>query len=311
MAIKIPAEVNDKVEDALELGNVARDRNPPDYQSAERAYRLALKLDPSDPRPLVGLANLYFDQGQFPESAKAYKDAIRLAEPLTRALPKGDKRPPKDNPRVILGPNAISRDGPPLVLGSDAPPHSTADLHAYLATALIQELKLAAAERELRLAVSADPRNPNWHALLGYALFIQERYTEAAVVFKESLKLHPDNNVYERLLKQSSEKAKEASAQDKEKKKSLERSKWEIRENEVGLVKGTCELKTKHSLRCESNVSNDRHVNSKWNIRDGLFFLESEGRLLCIGRMSEERIDIKCPVGDLLLKEVWVKQAQR
>src|SRR4029079_2226342 len=41
----------DNVDDAIALGNAARDRKPPDLASAERAYRLAWKLNPNDPRP--------------------------------------------------------------------------------------------------------------------------------------------------------------------------------------------------------------------------------------------------------------------
>src|SRR5262245_15349321 len=44
-------DTNDKVEDAIALGNAARDRRPPDFDSAEKAYRLAWKLNPNDPRP--------------------------------------------------------------------------------------------------------------------------------------------------------------------------------------------------------------------------------------------------------------------
>ena len=44
-------ELSDAVEDALELGNSARDAEPPRYEDAEKAYRLAAKLDYHDPRP--------------------------------------------------------------------------------------------------------------------------------------------------------------------------------------------------------------------------------------------------------------------
>jgi len=36
----------DMIEDAIALGNSARDSNPPRYEDAERAYKLAAKLEP-------------------------------------------------------------------------------------------------------------------------------------------------------------------------------------------------------------------------------------------------------------------------
>ena len=42
-------DMSDEVEDALALGNSARDAEPPRYQDAEKAYRLAAKLNDKDP----------------------------------------------------------------------------------------------------------------------------------------------------------------------------------------------------------------------------------------------------------------------
>lgn len=112
-------EVNDKLEDALAIGNAARDDSPPRYQVAERAYRLATELGPRDPRPHFGLANIYYDQGQLGRAAEEYRAALGLqtggllksltasrdeiASPKSTGTaavqPKGDKpdaqRPPK------------------------------------------------------------------------------------------------------------------------------------------------------------------------------------------------------------------------
>src|ERR1051325_5751136 len=43
---KPDSEDDDKTEDALFLGNAARDATPPRYEEAERAYKLATKLSP-------------------------------------------------------------------------------------------------------------------------------------------------------------------------------------------------------------------------------------------------------------------------
>ena len=73
-----PAEDYEDVEDAIEAGNNARDRKPPDYVEAERAYKLATKLAPNDERSFEGLGNIYFDQQRNEEAVAAYRRAIEL-----------------------------------------------------------------------------------------------------------------------------------------------------------------------------------------------------------------------------------------
>src|SRR6185369_12958284 len=75
------ASKTDELEDALALGNALRDRKPPDFQSAEKAYRLGIKLDPEDPRPYAGLGNILYDQKRYSEASDAYREALRLATP--------------------------------------------------------------------------------------------------------------------------------------------------------------------------------------------------------------------------------------
>ena len=72
------AENYDDVEDAIEAGNNARDRKPPDYVEAERVYKLATRLAPNDERAFEGLGNIYFDQHRNEEAIAAYRKAIEL-----------------------------------------------------------------------------------------------------------------------------------------------------------------------------------------------------------------------------------------
>ena len=74
-------EMSDEVEDALALGNSARDAEPPRYQDAEKAYRLATKLNDRDPRPYLGLANLWYDQKNYEAAAKMYREATERMKP--------------------------------------------------------------------------------------------------------------------------------------------------------------------------------------------------------------------------------------
>ncbi|HEX8247419.1 MAG TPA: tetratricopeptide repeat protein [Pyrinomonadaceae bacterium] len=68
--------VDENLEDAIELGNLARDDR--DYPSAERAYRRAQSIRPRDSRAIYGLGNIFSDQQRWEEAEKAYRQAIAL-----------------------------------------------------------------------------------------------------------------------------------------------------------------------------------------------------------------------------------------
>jgi hypothetical protein len=62
-----------QVDDALSLADEARQAQR--YDAAERAYQLASRLAPSDPRPYLGLGHTYYHQKKYPEAEKAYARA--------------------------------------------------------------------------------------------------------------------------------------------------------------------------------------------------------------------------------------------
>jgi len=70
------AEVGERVEDALEEGNEARDARK--YTEAERSYRDVLQLKPRDWRAAYGLGNVYTDQQRWDEAEKAYRQAVEF-----------------------------------------------------------------------------------------------------------------------------------------------------------------------------------------------------------------------------------------
>ena len=84
-------ELRSAVDEAIALGNSARDGKPPRYQDAERAYRLAARLDPKDPRPYMGLGNIFYDQGQLSKAAHAYRQAVVLGLPRNRDMLGGER----------------------------------------------------------------------------------------------------------------------------------------------------------------------------------------------------------------------------
>ena len=76
--VRVPSPVNQELEDAIAAGNDARSSDPPNYPEAEKAYRLAAKIDPEDARPHEGLGNIFIDQRKYAEALAAYEEAVKL-----------------------------------------------------------------------------------------------------------------------------------------------------------------------------------------------------------------------------------------
>jgi tetratricopeptide (TPR) repeat protein len=183
-------ELSDAVEDALELGNSARDAEPPRYQDAEKAYRLAAKLDDDDPRPYLGLANLWYDQKNYQAAAKMYREAT-------------DRMTPKNH--LIKGAlvSKIHGSANGIINANRTSLSESAEAHAYLGNALLQAGLFPEAEAELRTATSEDSKNAPAHALLGYSFFQQKKYAEATEALKKALELSPNTEAYKQLLEES------------------------------------------------------------------------------------------------------------
>jgi superkiller protein 3 len=73
---KTPETVDERLEEAIEWGNTARDER--DYDAAEKAYRRAQSIRPRDSRSVYGLGNIFSDQQRWEEAEKAYRQAIVL-----------------------------------------------------------------------------------------------------------------------------------------------------------------------------------------------------------------------------------------
>lgn len=68
------AELEERVEDALDEGNEARDARK--YTEAERAYRSALQLKAREWRAAYALGNIYTDQQRWEEAERSYRQAV-------------------------------------------------------------------------------------------------------------------------------------------------------------------------------------------------------------------------------------------
>jgi Tfp pilus assembly protein PilF len=164
------------VEDALALGNSARNANPPRYHDAELAYRLAAKLDPKDPRPVMGLANLWYDQKQFQAAAKMYREAYSLMSSAGGGSLRSQT--PSAQQRLQM-----------------------AQIHGNLGASLLQTKKLNQAQVELEKAIALDRGTARWHALSGYCLSKLQKPELAVNALREALRLEPGNDEYRKLLR--------------------------------------------------------------------------------------------------------------
>ncbi len=71
--VKKGPTLNERIEDALDAGNEARDARR--FVAAEKSYRAALGLKAREWRAAYGLGNLYTDQQLWDEAEKAYRQA--------------------------------------------------------------------------------------------------------------------------------------------------------------------------------------------------------------------------------------------
>jgi Flp pilus assembly protein TadD len=180
------SDMNDALEDALALGNSARDGEPPRSEDAEKAYRLAAKLNPKDPRPYIGLGNLWSDQKRYAEASRIYKQAL-----------------------IAMASDSSGRKW--TLRGQAASPgwdDQSAEWHAYLGNTLLQTKDFAAAGIEFQNATERNPTNDQWHALRGYSLLQQGRFGEASRSLREALRLKPGKVEYRQLLQLANNRKK-------------------------------------------------------------------------------------------------------
>lgn len=203
----------DVLEDALWLGNEARDSDPPRYKEAERAYRLAAKLAPKDLRPHIGLGNILWDQKRLDEAAAAYRNAVQLSGPynakITTEVRKREReaeieeraaRRSGRRPRPIKRTARRLSDEARFLYASAA---LLGQGQAYLGATLIQKGSYAEAEAALKRATAQNPENAEWWALLGAAQLAQKKNAAARRSLRSAAFLEPGDERYAELLKRA------------------------------------------------------------------------------------------------------------
>jgi tetratricopeptide (TPR) repeat protein len=171
-----------QVEAALELGNSARDSNPPNHVAAERAYKLATELDATDARPFVGLGNTYFDQKRYAEADAAFRRAIQLD-------------PDDAGAYVALAyvNNAMERYDEAERAAQRALVLDANDYTAYVALGWseFRRKNYQQAEVAYRRAISLSPKTQELYSELGVVLMAQGRWRDSELLLREAVALDP------------------------------------------------------------------------------------------------------------------------
>ena len=167
-----------EVEDALAKANSARNANPPKYHEAELAYGFTARLNPRDPRPLMGLGNIAYDQKQFAAAAKMYQEALTMVTSMASfggATLRGELN--RAEQRTMAS-----------------------QLRCYLGISLLETNDFKNAQAQFERAIKSEPTNARWHALFGYSLLKQGAKPDAVKALQEAVRLDPGNADYQQLL---------------------------------------------------------------------------------------------------------------
>lgn len=177
-------DVSKQVDAALELGNAARDSNPPRYEDAERAYKLAMQLDPQDERAYVGLGNTYFDQKRYTEAETAFRRATELdAEDadafVALAYTSNAQEHYADAEKAAQRALALDRNNYAA--------------HAAIGWSYYRRKNYAEAEAAYRRAVALSPKTPELYSELSLVLMEQGRWRDSEPVLRQAVALDPSD----------------------------------------------------------------------------------------------------------------------
>lgn len=178
-------DLTKQVDAALELGNSARDSNPPRYADAEQAYKLAMGLDPEDARPYVGLGNTYFDQKHFPEAETAFIRATQLD--------------PQDSDALVALAytyNAQERyeDAERFALRAIALDANSQTAYVALGWSKYRRKNYQEAETAYRRAIALSPKTPEIYGELSVVLMAQGRWRDSEPLLLQAVTLEPTNS---------------------------------------------------------------------------------------------------------------------
>lgn len=179
-------DLSKQVEAALDLGNTARDSTPPNYDAAERAYKLAMELDPEDARAHVGLGNTYFDQKRYAEAEAAFRRAVELD--------------PEDADAMVALAyvnNALERyaEAERVATRSLALDRNNYAAHVALGWSHYRRKNYTEAESAYRRAIGLSPKTPELYSEFAQVLMEQGRWRDTEPVLHQAATLDPNDAV--------------------------------------------------------------------------------------------------------------------
>lgn len=177
-------DLSKQVEAALELGNTARDSDPPRHADAERAYKLAMELDPEDARTHIGLGNTYFDQKRYPEAETAFRRAVQLD--------------PEDSDAFVslaYVSNAQERyeEAEKSALRALAIDANEYAAHVAIGWSKYRRKSYQESEAAYRRAIALSPKSPELYSDLSLVLIEQGRWRDTEPVLKQAVTLNPSD----------------------------------------------------------------------------------------------------------------------
>ena len=189
--------VNQQRETALALEQQGKNAE------AEAAWRLYLKAHPSSPEPYAHLGLIEARQEHYKEAVPLYRKALALGPKLPSlqlnlglALFKGGEMKQSIEvfgPLIESQPANTPQAQQLTILVGMAHYGESAEADLLAGEVLDETKDSAGAIQQFRAAVKADPKAPDVHFALGYALWTQNLYAEAASEFQAELANNPNH----------------------------------------------------------------------------------------------------------------------
>lgn len=175
-------DVNALADEMIELGNALRVGDAPRYEEAERAYRIALRLDPTDARPYAWIGDINFARQRWPDAETSFRRALALD--------------PSDAISFVRLSYMYSR------LGRFAEAETAAnqvkrlrpnEFYGFcsMGWSKLRNRQYEEAETEYRRAIELSPQTAGLHADLGLVLIRRGRHAEAAQSLRRAIEIDP------------------------------------------------------------------------------------------------------------------------
>jgi Flp pilus assembly protein TadD len=175
-------DLDSLADEMIELGNSLRSGTEPRFAEAERAFRIAARLDPEDARPHAWIGDINFAQQRWAEAEAALRRAIQLDPDdfvsyarLSYLFSRLGRFPEAETAA-----NQVKRLRPNAFYG-----------YCSMGWSKFRNRQYGEAETEYRRAIELSPETAGLHADLGLVLIRRGRFAEAAESLRRAIQLDP------------------------------------------------------------------------------------------------------------------------